>query len=131
LEAKLDAVEANEEPGANDFLTKNPGFAGISVKVTGVFTDANGTHDFTFTSEADAEIEAAFQPPVAVGAGTSNLTISLDITSWFKDATGAVIDPTNAANAAAIEQNIRRSFHAFEDDNHDGADDNQEQGGGH
>lgn len=132
LEAKLDAVKADEEEGANAFLTAHPDLAGISVKVTGVFTDAsNQTHNFTFTSEADAEIEAAFNPPVTVGAGTSNLTISLDISSWFKDAGGAVIDPTDATNAAVIEHNIRQSFHAFEDDNHDGEDDNQEQGSGH
>lgn len=133
LKAKLDAVRANdEEQGASAFLTAHPDLAGVSVQVTGVFTDANNqTHAFTFTSEADAEIEAAFQPPVTVGAGTSNLTINVDVASWFKDANGAVIDPTNTANAAAIEQNIRQSFHAFEDDNHDGEDDNQEQGGGH
>ena len=91
--------------------------------MTGVFTDANSqTHPFTFTVEADAEIEAAFNPPVTVGAGTSNLTIDVNLASWFTDATGAVIDPTNPDNAAAIEQNIQRSFRAFEDDNHDGTD---------
>jgi len=72
---------------------------------------------------ADAEIAAAFNPPVTVGTGTSNLTIDVDLASWFKDATGAVIDPTNPANAGAIEENIQRSFRAFEDDNHDGTDD--------
>ena len=39
---------------------------------------------------------------------------------------GAVIDPTNAANAGAIERNIRRSARAFEDDDHDGVDDHEE-----
>ena len=133
FDAKLDAVSANdEEQGASAFLTAHPDFAGISVQVTGVFTDANNqTHSFTFTSEADAEIEAAFQTPVTVGAGTSNLTINVDVASWFKDASGGVIDPTNTANTAAIEENIRRSFNAFEDDNHDGEDDHQEQNGGH
>src|SRR2546429_546091 len=77
------------------------------------------------TDEADDcdELEAAFNPPVTVGAGTSNLTIDVNLASWFTDATGAVIDPTNPDNAAAIEQNIQRSFRAFEDDNHDGTDD--------
>jgi len=132
LEAKLDAVTANEEAGANAFLTAHPEFAGISVMVTGVFTDANNqTHNFTFTSEADAEIEAAFQPPVAVDATTSNITINVDVASWFKDQSGGVIDPTNAANAGAIEENIQRSFQAFEDDNHDGESDDPDQSGVH
>jgi len=132
LEAKLDAVTANdEEKGASVFLNMHPEFTGISVMVTGTFTDAsNQTHSFTFTSEADAGIEAAFQPPVTVDATTSNLTINVDVASWFKDQSGAVIDPTNTANAGAIEQNIQRSFHAFEDDNHDGESDDPDQGGG-
>lgn len=125
LHAKLDAVKADDdETGASAFLTANPDWKGLSVKVTGVFTDANNqTHDFTFASEADAEIEAAFSPPVTVGASTSNLTVSVDVASWFKDATGAVIDPTNAANAKAIDRNIRQSLRAFEDEDRDGTDD--------
>jgi hypothetical protein len=50
----------------------------------------------------------------------------VDIGSWFKDASGAVIDPTNAANARAIERNIERSARVFEDDDHDGVDDHGE-----
>jgi hypothetical protein len=127
LHAKLDAVTSgDDEPGAAAFLTAHPDFQGVSVKVSGVFTDASSqTHSFTFTSAADAEIEAGFQPPVTVGASTSNLTVAVDVASWFKDATGAVIDPTNAANAAAIGSNIERSFRAFEDDDRDGIDDHE------
>jgi len=133
VQAKLDAVKPDDdEPGASAFLTAHPDFQGISVKVTGVFTDAsNTTHDFTFTSEVDAEMEARFEPPVTLASDTKNFTIAVDIASWFKDASGAVIDPTNAANAEAIAQNIARSARAFEDDNHDGVDDDQEQAGNH
>ena len=133
LQAKLDAVTPDEdEPGASDFLTAHPDFQGISVKVSGTFTDASNTaHSFTFTSAADAEIEAMFQPPVTVGTGTLNLTISVDIASWFTDATGAAIDPTNPANAELIEHNIRQSFRTFEDDNHDGMDDHEGDTGQH
>ena len=128
LQARLDAVN---QPDADDaavsasaFLTAHPDWRGISVKVTGSFTDpAGAAHDFTFTSEVDAEIEAAFATPVTVASGTSNVTIDVDVASWFKDAAGGVIDPTNAANAEAIAHNIRQSVKAFEDDNHDGADD--------
>ncbi len=127
LQAELDAVTTNDaEPGGAAFLTAHPDFQGVSVKVTGVFTDAsNQPHNFTFTSAVDAEIEAAFQPPVTVTATTANLTVAVDVASWFKDASGAVIDPTNAANAAAIANNIERSFRAFEDDDRDGVEDHQ------
>ena len=133
VQAKLDAVKPDDdEPGASAFLTAHPDFQGISVKVTGVFTDAsNATHDFTFTSEVDAEMEARFEPPVTLASDTKNFTIAVDIASWFTDASGAVIDPTDPANAEAIERNIRRSARVFEDDDHDGVDDDQEQAGNH
>jgi len=104
------------------------------VNVVGVFTDAGGTdHAFTFTSDAHAEVSVDFATPITVDAGTSNLTIDVDVGSWFKDASGAILDPNNAENQEAIEHAIRASFHAFEDDNHDGDDDHEEKGdgGGH
>jgi len=132
IQAKLDAVQPDDdEPGASAFLTAHPDFQGISVKVTGVFTDAsNTTHDFTFTSEIDAEMAMRFEPPVTLASDTKNFTIAVDIASWFKDASGAVIDPTDPANAEAIERNILRSARVFEDDDHDGVDDHDEQGDG-
>jgi len=103
-----------------------------SVNVVGVFTDAGGTdHAFTFTSDAHAGVSVNFAAPIMVDAGTSNLTINVDVSSWFKDASGAILDPTNVANQESIEHAIRASFHAFEDDNHDGDDDHEEEGGGH
>jgi len=99
------------------------------VKVGGVFTDAGGTnHPFTFMSQVEAEVEMNFATPVTVDAHTTNLTIDVDVGSWFKDATGAVIDPTNSANQEAIEHAIRASLRAFEDNDHDGNDDHEEQG---
>src|SRR5438093_10359594 len=132
VQAKLDAVQPDDdEPGVSAFLTAHPDFQGISVKVTGVFTDASSaTHDFTFTSEIDAEMAMRFEPPVTLASDTKNLTIAVDIASWFKDASGAVIDPTDPANAEAIERNILRSARVFEDDDHDGVDDHDEQGDG-
>ena len=101
-----------------------------SVNVVGVFTDSGGTtHAFTFTSDAHAEVSVDFATPITVGAATSNLTIDVDVSRWFKNASGAILDPTNAANQEAIEHAIRVSFHAFEDDNHDGDDDRAEAGG--
>ena len=101
-----------------------------NVSVVGVFTDAGGTtHAFTFASDAHAEVSVDFATPVTVGAATSNFTIDVDVGSWFKDAAGAILDPNNAANQESIEHAIRASFHAFEDDNHDGDDDHAEAGG--
>ena len=102
------------------------------VNVVGVFTDSGGAdHAFTFTSDARGEVSVDFATPITVGASTSNLTIDVNVASWFKDASGRVLDPNNAENQEAIEHAIRASFHAFEDDNHDGDDDHHEEGEGH
>ena len=130
VQATLDAVKADDdEPGGSAFLTAHPDFQGISVKVTGVFTDASSTtHAFTFTSEVDAEMDMRLEPPVTLASDTKNFTIAVDVASWFKDSSGAAIDPTDRANAEAIERNILRSARVFEDNDHDGVDDNDEQG---
>ncbi len=95
------------------------------------FTDASGAKQ-TFTSKAEAKLEMRFSAPLTVAAGgTLNVTVDIDVSSWFKDASGAVLDPTNPANADAINDNIRKSFHAFDDENQDGVDDHEEGTGGH
>jgi hypothetical protein len=102
------------------------------VTVSGTFTPAGGTAQaFTFTADAEAEIEMEFATPITVGPGTSNFTVSVDVASWFKDASGAFLDPNDPANAETINANIRHSFRAFGDEDHDGVDDDHEAGGGH
>jgi hypothetical protein len=103
-----------------------------SVKVSGTFTDAGGTpHPFTFSLSGKAVIEIKLPTPITVGPTTSNVTVMVDVASWFKDANGAVLDPTDQANAGAINRNIRRSFRAFADHDHDGVDDDQDEDHGH
>jgi hypothetical protein len=112
LQARLHAVKPGDE-GVADFLAAHPAFEGVSVRVAGVFTDADGAeHEFTFTSRINVVSNITFDPPVTVDAGTTNLTIDVDLASWFTGASGGVIDPTNEANQHAIEKNIRKSLRA-------------------
>ncbi len=105
------------------FLAANPDFAGVSIKVTGTF---NGT-PFTFTTDITAEVETEFDHPVVVVAdGTTSLTLLLDVRGWFLNQGGsALLSPLalTQQSRSQIEQNIRRSFHAFEDEDHDGEED--------
>lgn len=124
LEAKLDAVQSGEGSGAA-FLAAHPGWSGVNVQVSGTYVDGNGaSHAFTYQSAAEAELEMVSATPITVG-GTSgqNVTIDIDVASWFRDGSGAAIDPTNAANASTIDGNISHSFSAFDDDNKDGSAD--------
>ncbi len=86
-----------------------------------------------FTSAVSAELEMEFNPPLVIDATTQNATVTLDVAKWFLDGSGAVIDPNTATAGSSalqtIEDNIRRSFHAFEDNDESGVDDNTEHHG--
>lgn len=119
FEAKISAPRSGES-GAAAFLAAHPDFAGKSLHVEGTF---NGT-PFVYDGAPKAELELAFNPPlVATANATNNVTVHVDLQSWFRDGSGNVIDPNDSANASLILSNIKHSFHAFEDDNRDGVDD--------
>ncbi len=109
------------------FKAANPDFANVSIRVTGTFDGV----PFTYTSTLDQEQEYEFVPPLVVDASGSstNLTIRLDVSTWFRvGGTGAVIDPSTAnpggANEGAVKGNIKHSVKAFRDENHDGDEHN-------
>jgi len=131
-------LEASLEPAParfTDFNTKNPNLVGKSVRVEGTF---KGT-PFVFTTPVRANLEMEFDPPLVIDATTKNATVAIDVRKWFLNSSNGVIDPSTATpgsfNLALIENNIRRSFHAFEDneergeDHHEGHDGNDD--GGH
>jgi hypothetical protein len=100
------------------FLTAHPDMQDISVKVTGTF---NGTA-FAFTSAITAEVEIELETPVQVVAGTpAAITLQVDLSKWFTAGSGLLnpVSPTQQIRSQ-IEQNIRASFHAFKDHDHDG-----------
>src|SRR6266516_1081389 len=114
------------------FLAAHPDFAGVSIRVKGTF---NGT-DFTYTSDLNVEQELRFNPAVVVTAGTpAKLTVSLDLSGWFRSSS-TLVDPATAAkdgaNEGLVRDNIIRSFQTFKDNDEDGRDDDQEgEDGGH
>lgn len=107
------------------FLAANPAFANVSIRVQGLF---NGT-PFTYTTPLDQEQEFEFVPPLVVttSGASSNLTILMDVRTWFRQpGTGALINPQTAnvggANEGVVKENIKNSIEAFEDDDRDGDD---------
>jgi hypothetical protein len=118
LEARL--APARERFTA--FNAANPNLVGKSVRVEGTFKGA----PFVFTSPVRARLEMDFDPALVIDETTRNATVAIDVRKWFTDAGGAVIDPTTATPGSLgltqIENNIRRSFHAFEDDEERGED---------
>jgi len=118
-------LEAKLEPASDRFTafnTANPNLVGKSVRVEGTF---KGT-PFVFSTPVRAKLEMEFDPLLVIDATTKNATVAIDVRKWFLNSSGAAIDPTTATpgspNLLQIENNIRRSFHAFEDDDEDGED---------
>lgn len=118
LEMRIGPISSGNQRSV-EFLVAHPDFKNASVRVEGTF---NGKA-FVFLSPIDARIETVFSTPVTVDGSSPNVTVAIDLTNWFSDGSGGVLDPSNSANASRISANIANSFHAFEDDDHDGHDD--------
>ena len=111
------------KPGgdANDaaFVAANPTFANNSIRVEGTY---NGT-PFVFTSTVSEKEELEFNPPVVIDATNKNITVQIDLSSWFKNGT-TVINPATAnpgqPNENQVSRNIRASLRALEDDDRKG-----------
>ena len=116
LEAEISPARAG-----SSIATALPELAGKSIRVEGTY----GGAPFVYSTDISADLELSFSPPIAVTKDGLNVTVGVDVNSWFRDASGARLDPRNAANAATINANIRRSFKAYEDDDKDGGDDHR------
>lgn len=122
-------IHAPKLPKDSTFLKANPGFAGVSIQVTGTFSHAGTRTQFTYTTALEAGEEVGIDPPIVVDAsGTANVTLRFDLSTWFAGPGGiGLVDPatgnSGGANEQLIQENIKSSINAFEDDNHDGHDD--------
>jgi hypothetical protein len=110
--------------GDSGFITQHPEFSGVSIRVIGTW---NGT-PFPYTTDVSAEQELNIAPPLVITeTASADFTLMIDIGTWFRDAGGALVDPSTAnvggPNESRVNSNITQSFDAFEDENHDGTDD--------
>lgn len=112
-----------DDNGDASFLAAHPDLRKVSVRVTGQY-DGNG---FVYISDLSAKQRNDLTPPLVVGSkAATDVTLKVDVATWFA-AGGLLIDPASALkgqpNDNLVRDNIRRSFHWFEDKDHDGKDD--------
>lgn len=119
-EIEFDIRRPGTDPADQAFVAANPNFNNVSIRLEGTY---NGTA-FVFTSEVDQEVQIDFTPPVVITEGNNNVTIAVDIRSWFMNGT-ALINPATAnpgqPNASIVSEKIKTSLRAFEDDDKDGS----------
>lgn len=130
LEVEVDAVHSSSDDEPDDdsaddrrkaeFLAAHPEFRGVSVRVEGTYNGA----PFVFVTEVEVEVELEFQPALVIDGSNNNMTINLDLASWFRTETGVAIDPRTAnaggQNKSRVDENIKLSIEAYEDDDRDG-----------
>jgi hypothetical protein len=114
---------SDDDPQDQAFLVQHPDFADLSIRVTGTF---NGVA-FTYESDLDVEQELDLVPPLLVDDATAtNVTIFVDVDTWFRSAGGGLFDPDSGNkggdNESEIKENIKQSLKAFEDADRDGDD---------
>lgn len=128
LEFKIHKPEDNSSEDAA-FLAAHPDFNGVSIRVTGTYSQAGSRSNFTFTSDLNAGQEVLLSPPLTVSDGVAaSVTLRIDVSTWFLNAGGtALVNPATAnkgqPNEGVVKDNIEASIDAFRDDNHDGHDD--------
>ncbi|WP_426735911.1 hypothetical protein [Myxococcus faecalis] len=77
---------------------------------------------FSFVSSVRLEQEREARFEVKEGQ-EPNITLNIDPTGWFVDGNGQRLDPRDASARSTIENNLRRSIDAFDDDDLDGDED--------
>lgn len=116
------------DPRDIDFLNQHPDFNKISIRATGSF---NG-QPFVFETDVNAEQEMEFDPPLVITGAVTNVdvTIRVDLTGWFADGAGGLVDPGTASkggpNDHLVRDNIKDSFRAFRGDDRDGHEDDDD-----
>lgn len=100
-----------------------------SIRIKGTYDSGTGAQPFDIFLNLDTSMDLKFDPALEILPGTNglNMTIAVDVSRWFRNPDGTLIDP-RSINADSnfrgrVEDNIENSFEAFEDPDRDGRDD--------
>ncbi len=122
-EIEFDIHKPEDDTSADlDFINQNPNFADISIRVTGTYNGQN----FLYTTDLNEDQEIHLSDPLVVQPQPSpvNVTLTIDLSSWFRASGGLLIDPRTAnkgePNEQLVEDNIEASIEGFRDDDSDG-----------
>src|SRR4051812_43999879 len=108
-------------PNVVAFLAAHPEWLNKSAMVDGTF---NGVA-FHWSHDPPLQLTHDFSPPLVINADGSNFTLKIDVASWFKATSGALINPGAPTNALypQIASNVAKSFKLIKDDKKSGHDD--------
>ena len=97
------------DPILKDFATDNR----FTMIITGVFYKYGVANDFTFNSQATANLSLNLDPAVnVIEGGTTTISIQIDPTLFFKK-DGVILDPSILKNQNDIENLIKNTIKAL------------------
>ncbi len=98
------------------FRQANPDLRDISVRLDGTY---NGT-PFVFVTDVNAQINAPLTQPLVIGPAGHDVTVSIDLSTWFLRPQGGLYAPalanTSGAVRSAVQNNIKNAFRVFGED---------------
>ena len=120
-----------DETGDAELLAAHPDFNGTSIRVTGTYQKAGESAPvpFVYTTDLTSVLTVELEAPIDVADGEElAMTLAFQTAGWFVNASGdGLVDPATALDGqpqeALVEQNIRSSVRAFQDEDGDGAAD--------
>lgn len=109
FELEIEKPDSDVEVTDRDFRDETGNY---SVVVKGLY---NGD-EFRFRSSEDFEINVDLDPWLEISeTSQSTLVINIFVATWFTGYDGLVMDPKELGNLERINDNIEKSFEAFED----------------
>lgn len=81
---------------------------------------------FTYRSKIDAKQKIDLVPALVVSESSieANTTMLISSANWFRNQTGALVDPTDPNSEGVIDENLKNAIKVFKDNNRDGSKDN-------
>jgi len=116
LEIAIDKLEVGH-PQEQALIDAYPGLGDASVLIEGRVLDQATWKSFRFATDLDVDLELSFDPPLLIDGAvrpTTLVSMMLEVTGWFRDESGRLLDPRDPANRSAIEANVQRSIELFE-----------------
>lgn len=97
---------------------------GESIIVDGTY----GGQPFSYRSGFAAELEFDLDGMRVKDGAVATITVTFDVASWFVDADGSLLDPSDSGNRSQIEGNIEASVaaHVEDEDDDDEHDDDED-----
>lgn len=117
LEVSIDKLEIGH-PREQLLINAWPALADASVLVSGTLTRNGSAEPFTFTAALDIDLELLFPTPVRFSGEDTDPTLismTLDLSRWFRSLSGAGLDPNDPADRSEIEAAISRSIEVIKD----------------